>query len=58
LGVGVSGPTRKRLSAKTLIAALSEGLRSGIAARAEALSSRIDPHGARMTAERLVAEYG
>ena len=58
LGVGVSGPTRDELTAEGLIAAVREGLRPEVTARARALAGRIEPHGAGIAARRLASEFG
>jgi vancomycin aglycone glucosyltransferase len=58
LGVGVSGPTRERLSVNTVVRALRECLRPEMTARAQSLASRIELHGAQVAAERLVKEFG
>ncbi len=58
LGIGVSGPTRDELTVDTLVEALRECLRPEVAARAQALADRMELHGARIAAERLVSEFG
>ena len=58
LGVGVSGPTRDDLTLDTLVQALREGLQPEVTARAQALAGRIELHGARIAAERLISEFG
>jgi vancomycin aglycone glucosyltransferase len=58
LGAGVSGPTREHLTAHAVVSALRECLRPEMTARAQALVSRIQLHGARNAAERLVKEFG
>jgi vancomycin aglycone glucosyltransferase len=58
LGVGVFGPTRDELSVDTLVKALRDCLRPELTARAIALSSRVELHGARIAAERLANEFG
>jgi vancomycin aglycone glucosyltransferase len=58
LGVGVSGPIRDELTVETLVPALRECLQPETAARAQALASHIERHGAQIAAERLVSEFG
>jgi len=58
LGVGVSGPQGDDLTVNTLLQALGECLRPELTTRAQALASRMELHGARITAERLVNEFG
>lgn len=58
LGVGVSGPTRDGLAVDTLGEALRECLQPEVTARAQALAGRIELHGARIAAERLIREFG
>jgi vancomycin aglycone glucosyltransferase len=58
LGVGVSGPARDHLSVDGLVQALRACLQPEVAARAQALANRIEPHGARIAAERLTDEFG
>jgi vancomycin aglycone glucosyltransferase len=58
LGVGVSGPLRDDLSVDALVRALRECLQPDVAIRAQALPSRMELHGARIAAERLVNEFG
>ena len=58
LGVGVSGPLRDELSVDGLVNALGSCLQPEVADRAQALASRIEPHGARIAAERLIQEFG
>jgi vancomycin aglycone glucosyltransferase len=57
LGVGVSGPQRDDLTVNTLLQVLRECLRPELTTRAQALASRMELHGARITAERLVNEF-
>ena len=57
LGVGVSGPMRDDLTVDALVQALRECLRPEVTARAQALAGRIELHGARIAAERLVHEF-
>jgi vancomycin aglycone glucosyltransferase len=56
LGVGIAGPTRERLTSNAIVSALRNCLRPDTISRAQALSSRIELHGARIAAERLVRE--
>lgn len=58
LGVGVSGPTRDELNVDALVQALRECLRPEVTRRAQALADRIELHGARIAAERLINEFG
>jgi vancomycin aglycone glucosyltransferase len=58
LGIGVSGPTSKRLDASALAAALRKCLQPGVAAAARAVSGRIEANGSRLAAQRLVDAYG
>ena len=58
LGVGVSGPTRDDLTIDALVQALRECLQTEMEDNAQALASRIELHGARIAAERLINEFG
>lgn len=58
LGVGVSGPLRDELSVAALVQALRACLQPEVASRAQALAGRIEPHGARIAAQRLENEFG
>lgn len=58
LGVGVSGFARGGMSVGGMRRALRECLRPEMPERARSLSSRVELHGARMAAERLVSEFG
>lgn len=58
LGAGVSGPLRDDLTVDGLIQALREALQPEAATNAQALSSRMELHGARLAAERLASEFG
>ncbi len=58
LGVGVSGPVANRLTVGELVAALREGLKPKMTTGAQALAARIELHGARIAAQRLIQEYG
>ena len=58
LGVGVAGPTRERMTAAAVAAALRKCLRPEMTARALNLASRIELQGARNAASRLVHEFG
>ncbi len=58
LGVGVSGPRRDELGVDALVQALRESSRPEVEASARALANRMELHGARIAAERLVAEFG
>ncbi|NMB87498.1 MAG: glycosyltransferase family 1 protein [Chloroflexi bacterium] len=57
LGVGASGPTRDELSLDALVETLRAALRPEVTARAQALAARIEPHGARLAAERLARQF-
>jgi vancomycin aglycone glucosyltransferase len=58
LGVGVSGPTRDRLTVNAMVRALRDCLRPEMKARAQTLAGSIELHGARIAAERLLNEFG
>jgi vancomycin aglycone glucosyltransferase len=58
LGVGASGPTRDELTVDALVLALRECLRPEVITHAQALAGRMEPHGARIAAERLLREFG
>jgi vancomycin aglycone glucosyltransferase len=58
LGVGVSGPTRERLSVNAIASALRACLEPEMAHRAHALAYRVELRGAQIDAERLVKEFG
>jgi hypothetical protein len=47
-----------RLTVDALAGALRKCLRPDVAARARSLANRIEPHGARLAAERLAKEFG
>ena len=57
LGAGVSGPLRDDLTVDNLIQALHEALRPEVTTCAQALAERMELHGARTAAERLVNEF-
>jgi vancomycin aglycone glucosyltransferase len=57
LNVGVSGPTRDDLSVDALVQALRAALQPEVAARAQALAGRMELHGVRLAAERVVHEF-
>ncbi len=57
LGIGHSGPAASQLSAEGLIATVRRCLEPEVIARAKAMAPRIEPHGARIAAERLVREF-
>jgi hypothetical protein len=58
LAVGVSGPTRERLTAQAMVRALRDCLRPEMTAHAQILASRIELHGAQIAAKQLVNEFG
>jgi vancomycin aglycone glucosyltransferase len=58
LGIGVSGPTAKRLTADALVHGLRECLKPEKVAAAQALAGRVQLQGARGAAERLVKAFG
>jgi vancomycin aglycone glucosyltransferase len=58
LGVGVPGPMRDDLTVESVAQALRACLQPDVAARAQELAGRMEPHGARIAAERLVSEWG
>lgn len=58
LGIGESGPRAAQLTLEGLVSALRRSLEPQIAERARAVAPRIEPHGARIAAERLVREFG
>jgi vancomycin aglycone glucosyltransferase len=53
LGVGVSGPTRDELTVNELVLALRDCLIPEVTIRAQTLAGRMEPHGARIAAQRL-----
>jgi vancomycin aglycone glucosyltransferase len=57
LGVGVYGSTRDELTVDGLVEALHANLQPETAERAQALAGRIERHGARLAAERLLREF-
>lgn len=57
LGVGVFGPTRDDLTVDALVEALREGLQPEVTARAQVVAGRMERHGTRIAAERLIKEY-
>lgn len=57
LGVGVSGPMRDDITVDSLAEALRECLKPEVTSRAVALAGRMELHGARVAAERLVGEF-
>jgi UDP:flavonoid glycosyltransferase YjiC (YdhE family) len=58
LGIGASGPIAKKLTKDTLVSALRECLKPGKLVSARAVAGRIELHGARIAAERLVKAFG
>jgi vancomycin aglycone glucosyltransferase len=57
LGIGVSAGRAAQLTVEKLVRALRRCLEPDIAACAQVLASRIDLHGTRVAAERLVKEF-
>jgi vancomycin aglycone glucosyltransferase len=57
LGLGTSGPTRDDLTVETLLPILQNALQPAIAQQAQSLAAHIEPHGARLAAQRLLAEF-
>ena len=55
--IGVSGPLRDDITVDNLAQALSEALRPAVRTRARELVGRMELHGARIAAERLVKEF-
>jgi vancomycin aglycone glucosyltransferase len=58
LGIGVSGPLRDELSVESLGKALRECLQPEVSSRAREVASRMELHGARIAAERIVNKFG
>lgn len=58
LGVGISGPKRDDLSLESLQEALRACLQPDVKANARTLAGRMELHGARIGAERMLAEFG
>ncbi len=58
LGVGVSGPTRDELTAESLAQALRNVMQPEVTRRAQELAVRMELHGARLAAQRLIQEFG
>jgi vancomycin aglycone glucosyltransferase len=58
LGVGVSGPLRDDITVDNVAQALRESLQPEVITRAQALAGRMELHGARLAAERLINEFG
>jgi vancomycin aglycone glucosyltransferase len=57
LGIGVSGPRVARLTVDSLVAALRTCLGPEVTARARSFAFRVEPNGAHIAAERLVAAF-
>ena len=57
MGTGVSGPTRDDLTVDALAEVLRSCLQPEVTKRAQALAGRIETHGARIAAERLIHEF-
>ncbi len=58
LGIGVSGPGRESFTVDSLVQALSQYMQPAVTAHAQKLADRIELHGARIAAEKLVSEFG
>jgi len=58
LGSGVSGPLRDDITVDNLAQALREALQPEVRMRARELAGRMELHGARLAAERLMSEFG
>jgi vancomycin aglycone glucosyltransferase len=58
LGIGVAGPSARRLTVPALVHTLRECLEPAVAARARAFASRVELRGARLAAEKLGKEFG
>jgi vancomycin aglycone glucosyltransferase len=58
LGIGASCLTAADLAVDALVEALPECLKPQMTARTQALASRIELHGARIAAQRLVEAFG
>jgi vancomycin aglycone glucosyltransferase len=57
LGIGSAGLAPAEVTAPALAAAVADSLQPDVVARARDLAGRIEPHGARAAAERLVAVF-
>ena len=57
LGVGVSGAARDDLNVPVLVQALSKCLQPEVTMNALALAGRMELHGARIAAERMISEF-
>ena len=58
LGAGAYGPLRDDLTVDALAGALREALQPEVTTRAQELAARMERHGARLAAERLMDEFG
>lgn len=58
LGIGVSGPLRDDITVDNVAGALRGALQPEARTRAQEVASRMELHGARIAAERLVGEFG
>ena len=58
LGSGVSGPLRDDITVDNVAQALREALQPEVRMRAQEVASRMELHGARLAAERLMSEFG
>jgi vancomycin aglycone glucosyltransferase len=56
--VGAEAPGREGMTVASLVSALRECLAPETSARARTLAGRVEAHGARIAAQRLVAEWG
>ena len=57
LGTGISGPLRDDMTIENVAQALRQALRPEVGTRAKDVASRMELHGARIAAERLVKEF-
>ena len=55
--MGVCGPTRDDLTVDDLVQAVRECLQPEVTTRAQELASRMELHGTRIAAERLINKY-
>jgi vancomycin aglycone glucosyltransferase len=57
LSVGVSGPLRDDITVENVAQALRDCLQPGVATRAQEVAARMELHGARIAAQRLMDEF-